>query len=280
MVDVEVSPEEATVISKALGAIPKKDNGTPESPLDESPHPLEHIFVHLHSDPILDPTEQPPDVLAVTEMTGVVFSQGVNEMQSMANSVRSTYVQEQHIINMESLQRILKYCQKYESVFREMYMSGSVHVMSARSARDSKRRQSLQSHPAMRKLGEVQRKRNEAKDAIEAAMGNQMEKHVYVLVKTSVLCKELAGVYGILCKSGKDRTSMSSTLEIARALTEDLGVSNGVDVCHLLRNHGVRRMNVWANTGQPFFAFNNIQVRYLPDVYKPPAGTFSGSVNS
>ena len=54
----------------------------------------------------------------------------------------------------------------------------------------------------------------------------------------------MGGTLGILCKSGKDRTSMSTTLEIARALVEDLGVKNGQDITNTMRVHGVRRMNV------------------------------------
>ena len=70
------------------------------------------------------------------------------------------------------------------------------------------------------------------------------------------------------------------TLETARSLVEELGVLNGMDVCQLLRYHGVRRMNVWANTGQSKYAFNNIQKMALPACYRPPAGTNAGNIVS
>ncbi len=47
-----------------------------------------------------------------------------------------------------------------------------------------------------------------------------------------------------------------------------------------MRFQGVRRMNVYANTGQAMFAFNQIQRIALPNCYRPPPGCHSGSVNS
>lgn len=85
---------------------------------------------------------------------------------------------------------------------------------------------------------------------------------------------------GILCKSGKDRTGMSVTLEISRSLVEDLGVLGGSEVCKVLRTYGVRRMNLYANTGQSKFAFNQIQKQMLPSCYKPPPGTHAGNIAS
>ena len=73
---------------------------------------------------------------------------------------------------------------------------------------------------------------------------------------------------------------MGVTLEITRALVEDLGIVNGIETCQLLRSNGVRRMNVYANTGQDKFAFNNIQKMALPSCYRPPTGTHAGNVKS
>ena len=43
----------------------------------------------------------------------------------------------------------------------------------------------------------------EARDAIEKAATRPFEKNVNVLIKTGKLCREIAGVICILCKSGK-----------------------------------------------------------------------------
>ena len=73
---------------------------------------------------------------------------------------------------------------------------------------------------------------------------------------------------------------MGVTLEQTRALVEDLGVLQGTEICQLMRQSGVRRMNVYANTGQSMFAFNQIQRRALPACYRPPQGSHAGNVTS
>lgn len=73
---------------------------------------------------------------------------------------------------------------------------------------------------------------------------------------------------------------MSVTLEMARSLVEELGALDAEHIINTMRMQGVRRMNVYANTGQPMFAFNQIQRIALPTCYRPPPGTFSGNVNS
>jgi hypothetical protein len=140
-------------------------------------------------------------------------------------------------------------------------------------------------------------------EAVTASQSNPYEKHVDVLLKSSAICRQIAGIVCILCKSGKfysffysnhehffnyssslslgkDRTSMGVTLENTRALVEDLGVLNGQEICQLMRSQGVRRMNVYANTGQPMFAFNQIQRRALPACYRPPPGSHAGNITS
>ncbi len=73
---------------------------------------------------------------------------------------------------------------------------------------------------------------------------------------------------------------MAVSLDIARSLVEELGVLNGRETCQLLRSNGVRCMNVYANTGQSKYAFNNIQKMSLPVCFRPPHGTNSSSVLS
>ncbi|KAJ1461887.1 hypothetical protein M885DRAFT_431932, partial [Pelagophyceae sp. CCMP2097] len=92
--------------------------------------------------------------------------------------------------------------------------------------------------------------------------------------------RALSGSHAICCKSGKDRTSMAATLEQARLLAQQLGVFDERKVCEILRRHGGRRVNLLLNTNQDRFAFNSVQVKTLPACYRPPQGTFSGTVNS
>jgi hypothetical protein len=120
----------------------------------------------------------------------------------------------------------------------------------------------------------------EASVAVQVAAQTPSEKHVHLLLRTSAVCRDVGGTIGILCKSGKDRTSMAVTLETARFVVEDLGGEHGMDLAQVTRIHGVRRMNVYANTGQPMFAFNPLQRLAIPSCYRPPPNACSGNVNS
>jgi hypothetical protein len=108
--------------------------------------------------------------------------------------------------------------------------------------------------------------------AVSESASHPDKKHADILLKTSSLGRALGGTVAILCKSGaltslplsstvhslhhlyniyigKDRTSMGVTLETTRCLVEDLGVLHGQEICEMMRLQGVRRMNVYANTG-------------------------------
>ena len=73
---------------------------------------------------------------------------------------------------------------------------------------------------------------------------------------------------------------MGTTLEQGKMLVDKFQVVDGVEAINLMRKRGVRRMNVNANTGQTKYAFNGFQHRLLPPCYRPPTGTYSGSVMS
>jgi len=46
------------------------------------------------------------------------------------------------------------------------------------------------------------------------------------------------------------------------------------ELADLLREHGVRLPNCFKNTGKRCYAFNMIQRRMLPPMYRPPLGTY------
>lgn len=84
------------------------------------------------------------------------------------------------------------------------------------------------------------------------------------------------------CKSGKDRTSMSATLECTFLLsreTEDTGLETS-HLLSVLRRRGVRRQNLIKNILKPYYAFNQIQWMNLPKMYRPPAGCYGSGVHS
>lgn len=119
---------------------------------------------------------------------------------------------------------------------------------------------------------------DDLRKTLKASQSNSAEKNVGILLKSSAVCRMLSGSSGILCKSGKDRTSMGVTLDQSLDLASNANVVHGKEAIRLMRKHGVRRMNVYANTGQAMYAFNNFQYQMLPKCYRPPPGTHTGKV--
>ncbi|CAD5115361.1 DgyrCDS4340 [Dimorphilus gyrociliatus] len=91
----------------------------------------------------------------------------------------------------------------------------------------------------------------------------------------SQITRLLKGLHFVSCKSGKDRTSMRVTLIQAEILKEIHSVSDDFQsILNCLRERGCRRNNTEKNTGVAKYAFNLIQVHFLPDLYQPPRGTY------
>ena len=104
-------------------------------------------------------------------------------------------------------------------------------------------------------------------------------KNTVLLRRCAQLVRCLHGARIVSCKSAKDRTSMSVTLEQARLLQEyhQLRESDVPRVTELMRRHGVRRLNAEKNIGQARYAFNTLQQALLPAEFRPPPGTGGGS---
>ena len=96
-------------------------------------------------------------------------------------------------------------------------------------------------------------------------------KNTELLQIASALTRAVGGGRATCCKSAKDRTAMSVTLEHAFLLARHHGVSEDVvDVADTMRAFGVRKDNVKLNTGKTGYAFNALQKRMLPAAYQPP----------
>ena len=124
------------------------------------------------------------------------------------------------------------------------------------------------------------------------------EKNVEILQASQQLVRALRGGRATCCKSAKDRTSMSTTLENSQILcglhgpiqdhSLDTKATRSIDddrkcvhwVANVLREHGVRLMNAKKNQGKKQFAFNSIQRTQLPKFYRPPRMTTGKSVQS
>eukprot|EP00941_MAST-03F_sp_MAST-3F-sp1_P002338 g2338.t1 len=196
-------------------------------------------------------------------VTAVIFTQGINEMQTFANTVEKGKAEMQGRINAESFATLARYCKKYMH-WRDSPVS-SVDV-------------------------------GKTLDAIRETLAtSELErKNVELLQLTADLTRRISGVRVTSCKSAKDRTAMSVTLEQARLLQQEHGLYAKrqsdcddefdakeshellADATDVMRSHGVRRANALKNTGRAQFCFNRLQRSFLPADYIPPPGTGGG----
>ncbi|CAL8078830.1 unnamed protein product [Calicophoron daubneyi] len=102
-------------------------------------------------------------------------------------------------------------------------------------------------------------------------------KPVELLELASEIVQAFGGLRFTSCKSAKDRTAMSVTLEQARWLrnAEGMDESNFLPALKCIRSIGLRLENVWKNTGVRKYAFNRLQLLSFPRLYRPPTGTFA-----
>ena len=212
-----------------------------------------------------DTVEPDGIVLATIKMVSAFMTQGVNEMQTAVNSasyVTSTSLQVQVDINRENLEMLEQYIPDFNKWYSSM----------------AERRGNEHEYDKNRKCNDLTASLERLRDSVDTMEKEAEKKHVSILTTFAYLSRSTCGTVGILCKSGKDRTGMSATLELVRSLVEDADLIFGERAVMTLREKGARRMNVWANTGQSMFAFNSIQRSLLPACYRPPPNSFSGNV--
>lgn len=315
VLDLEVTGREAQAVREALEdmyAFRMKDSssrGPDGSPIDFDLYPNAPVKTGF-------------EVLCSASITGTAFSQGVNEMQTYANTspFEHIHVQRQVEVNRDSMYRLEGYYGEYKrALLHQMDIKAPEleEVLRSSSGRNStgeslssssvkynaiSKRSSIMRVESRSKIDQnpndpdvVQQKIASMKERVEAENDRMIEtlrhalsesektpntKHVDVLLLVSALSREISGLVSTLCKSGKDRTSMSVTLETTRGLVEELGAQCGQELVQTMRQRGGRRMNAFANTGKSFFAFNSLQKWRLPECYRPPNGCHTGSVVS
>jgi len=176
----------------------------------------------------------------------VLFSQGINEQQTVANATGECVLQEE--INKENMFLLGSYFRDYRNHVR-LYWEKEENTIEER-------------------IGNMDRRMTMICKTI---LTSKAEKNTIILPATADFSNEMHAGRVTCCKSAKDRTSMSITWEQARLLENYHGLQDGSQACEVMRTNGVRRENAYKNIGKNKFAFNAVQRRFLPSVYQPAA---------
>ncbi|XP_066249829.1 inositol polyphosphate-4-phosphatase type I A isoform X1 [Euwallacea similis] len=184
-------------------------------------------------------------------VTPVFFNVGINEMASIAENIGATKPQER--ANIDNFDRLYEYFLRYRKINPLRQSENSANA-----------------RPLVQLMNELR---------IEVHGGKA--KNVDVLRLSAQICRYMKGVRFTSCKSAKDRTGMSVTLEQCRILSEEyhLAEHEFQKALDCMRSEGCRRENTMKNIGSRKYAFNSMQLLAFPKQYKPPPGTF-GSAQS
>ncbi|KAI9911547.1 hypothetical protein PsorP6_009288 [Peronosclerospora sorghi] len=211
-------------------------------------------------------------------VTPVIFTQGINEMQTLANNASTKKTTLQDIMNRKSFAVLTRYIEKYKQLaLNKVRVIDNVKNKVVRFETTCASLL-LQPDAVLTPMSTIEPLVKSLEERIATASKRHVvkSKHPKIIQESSRLCRLLGAGRVTSCKSAKDRTSMSVTLEQVRLLSENHGLPDefAVRTVSTMRSNGVRLENALKNTGKRQYAFNTLQRSLLPDEYKCPEGTY------
>ncbi|OQS04192.1 inositol-3,4-bisphosphate 4-phosphatase, partial [Thraustotheca clavata] len=174
----------------------------------------------------------------------LLFSTGINEKQTLAMSTHNhkrlqDYINEINLVALRPL--VVAYVDQHSGTSEGTLVQETMQLLE----------QTVQQSMASRK------------------------KFPEVLQLSSRIVRLMNGGRVTVCKSAKDRTGMSVTLEQGYLLhwNHDLPKAKIPEIVSTMRSRGVRIENALKNTGRRRFAFNALQRSMLPEEYRCPPET-------
>lgn len=178
-----------------------------------------------------------------------------------------------YVLNVEAIRKMNAYAHSVMPTTSGYTMvSAQPPVFDIIEQQQQQGQQILPIHPSLVSLSE----------SIKASAG-RMEHSV--LDRAATACQRMGGGSTVFCKSGKDRTAMQVSFKQAQFVQRYLARQDGntvledtpisyeevFDKSTLMRKHGNRIAICEKNAGEPKFAFNPLQRKFMPDMLRPDA---------